>query len=475
MLNTLRRRFILSHVLPLLIVVPIVGIALIYVLQTQVVLPGLANELSGQAGLIAELARDQPGVWSDPGQAQAFVARVRPQLTARLMALDASGRLLASSDPADAPRLGHPLDHPGLSRALSGQPFVRIAASPSLHAEIADVLAPVMGGDQQVIGLVRLSYPLTNVYQRFQLVRYLVAGVLLVGLLLGVLAGTVLALDLQRPLWQMTRAVRQLADGQMLAGLPETGPTEIRTLARAFNVLTERLRLLEEARHRLLANLVHELGRPLGALLSAVQALSAGADREPALRRELHTEMETQIRHLQRLLDDLAQLHDQVPGALELDRHPVALDAWLPTVLGPWRAAAAQKGLAWRIVVPAGLPAISADPDRLAQVVGNLVSNAIKYTPVPGSVTVSAGATADTVWIRVSDTGPGIPSEEQERIFAPFYRGQSSGRFPQGMGLGLSVARDLVTAHGGRLTVESAPGAGSHFTIWLPFGPTINR
>jgi signal transduction histidine kinase len=100
--------------------------------------------------------------------------------------------------------------------------------------------------------------------------------------------------------------------------------------------------------------------------------------------------------------------------------------------------------------------------------VGNLVSNAIKYTPPQGSVMVSAGSQAGEVWLRVSDTGLGIPAEEQARIFAPFYRGPSSGRFPQGMGLGLSIARDLVTAHGGRLTVESASGAGSHFTIWLP-------
>jgi signal transduction histidine kinase len=136
--------------------------------------------------------------------------------------------------------------------------------------------------------------------------------------------------------------------------------------------------------------------------------------------------------------------------------------------LGPWREAATQKGLEWRISIPAGLPVISADPDRLAQAVGNLVSNAIKYTPSLGSVTISAGAEADAVWLRVSDTGPGIPTEEQERIFTPFYRGLSSGRFPQGMGLGLSIARDLVTAHGGRLTVESTPSSGSRFTIWLP-------
>jgi two-component system sensor histidine kinase BaeS len=468
MFSTLRRRLIFSHILPLLVIMPLIGLALIYLLEARVVLPSLTNELTSQAGLVVEMARDQPDVWSDPTQAQAFVTRVSPRLTARLMVLDGSGQLLASSDPNDRERLGAPLDHPGLGQALSGQLFTQAARSQGLHAEVADVLVPAPGSDQHVAGVVRLSYPLTTVYSRFRLLRYLVAGVLVVGMLLGAIAGTALALDLGRPIQQTTQAARQLATGQSPASLPEQGPEEIRSLAQSFNTLAARLRTLEESRRQLLANLVHELGRPLGALLAAVQALAGGADQDPALRQELQTGMEAQIRRLQRLLDDLAQLHGRVLGTMELDRHPLALDEWLPAILSPWREAATQKGLEWHISIPAGLPVISADPDRLAQAVGNLVSNAIKYTPLPGCVTVSAGPEVDSVWIRVSDTGPGIPTEEQERIFTPFYRGLSSGRFPQGMGLGLSIARDLVTAHGGRLTVESTPSSGSRFTIWLP-------
>jgi two-component system, OmpR family, sensor histidine kinase BaeS len=468
MFRTLRRRLIFSHVLPLLVIVPLIGLALIYLLEARVVLPGLTEELTSQAGLIVEMARDQPDMWTDASQAQAFVARVSPRLTARLMVLDSSGRLLASSDANDRGRLGTLLAHPGMRQALSGQLFSQQARSQGMQAEVADVLAPAPGGDQDVAGVVRLSYPLTTVYVRFRLLRYLVAGVLFVGLILGAVVGATLALDLGRPIEQTTLAVRQLATGQAPASLPEQGPEEIRSLVHSFNALAERLRMLEESRRRLLANLVHELGRPLGAMLAAVQALAEGADQDPAMRADLHAGMEAQIRRLQRLLDDLAQLHGRALGDLELDRHAVPLAEWLPLVLAPWRAAALQKGLHWQQVVPATLPVISADPDRLAQAVGNLVSNAIKYTPPQGSVVVTAGSQAGEVWLRVSDTGPGIAAEEQARIFAPFYSGPSSGRFPQGMGLGLSIARDLVTAHSGRLTVESSPRAGSVFTIWLP-------
>jgi two-component system, OmpR family, sensor histidine kinase BaeS len=468
MLRTLRRRLIFSHVLPLLVVVPLIGLALIYLLEARIVLPMLSNELAHQAGLVVEMAGDQPGVWTDASQAQAFVARVSPRLTARLMVLDRSGRLLASSDPNDSGRLGTPLDHPGMGQALSGQLFSQQTRSQGMQAEVADVLAPAPGQDQQVEGVVRLSYPLTTVYARFRLLRYLVGGVLIAGLILGAIAGAALAVDLGRPIEQTTQAVRQLATGQAPASLSEQGPEEIRSLVHSFNTLAERLHMLEESRRRLLANLVHEIGRPLGALLAAVQALAEGVDQDPAVRGELHAGMEAQIHHLQRLVSDLAQLHNREAGTPELNLRPVALDEWLPAMLRPWREAATQKRLEWRSSISPGLPVIAADPDRLAQAVGNLVSNAIKYTPSQGSVTVSADTEAGQVWIRVSDTGPGIPAGEQEHVFTPFYRGVSSGRFPQGMGLGLSIAHDLVAAHGGRLTLESTPGSGSHFTIWLP-------
>ncbi len=107
------------------------------------------------------------------------------------------------------------------------------------------------------------------------------------------------------------------------------------------------------------------------------------------------------------------------------------------------------------------------DPDRLAQALGNLLSNAIKYTP-EGTVSVEASVQDSRVAIVVSDTGIGIAPAEQERIFEPFYRSRRDKRFPQGMGLGLSIARDLVHAHGGRLEVESTPEQGSRFTIFLP-------
>jgi len=146
------------------------------------------------------------------------------------------------------------------------------------------------------------------------------------------------------------------------------------------------------------------------------------------------------------------------------------LTTWLSELLLPWQESARQKSLKWATDIPENLPTIHADPLRLSQIIGNLVDNAIKYTPPHGKVTISAGTSPERIWVRVSDTGPGIPYAEQEKIFTPLYRGEQGRRIKQGMGLGLNIAKGLTIAHGGSLQVESTPGLGSHFILSLPIG-----
>jgi signal transduction histidine kinase len=466
-MRTLRGQLILSHVLPLLIIVPLVGVVLIYILETQVLLANLSTEMRQRAELTADMAADQPGIWQDTSQAQIFVTRFSAYHHSDVWLLDEDGKLLASNDPDDVAQLGQPLDSPNLPAALAGEDSVRRNYSLNLRTEIVEVMVPVPGPDQEVVGVVGLSQELANVHDRFLRLRYLIVGVLVVELLLGVILGLALALRLERPIRRVTQAIHGVASGQEWTTLPESGPEELRLLVRAFNTLIDRLRVLEEARRRLLANIVHEVGRPIGALHSAIQALLSGADEDPALRRELLEGMDAQAQRLHPLLDNLAELHGQVLGTLELNRQPTPLGDWLRRTISPWREAAHAKGLHWQISIPDSLPALDIDADRMAQVLGNLLSNAIKYTP-EGTVSVEAKAEDDGVSIVVADTGIGIAPADRAHVFEPFYRSHRSERFPQGMGLGLTIAHDLVVAHGGRLEVDSQPDRGSRFTIWLP-------
>ena len=479
-MHSLRVRLILSHVLPVVVIIPLIAVAMIYVLETQVMLTYISDELTNQAGLLANMALNHSDIWSDETQARAFVDRLSPSVQARIMVLDASGYLVASSDPSAYQNRGAVMEIPGVADALAGRMYVQVYGSRYLYAEyvqyqdsaeVADVMVPVRGPDQRIMGIIRLTNQIGNIHTRFQNLRYLTVGVLLVALVFSAGLGWLLALRLGRPLRQATQAVDRLAGGELLAPLPEDGPDEVRHLLHAVNTLEARLRAMEEARRQLLANLVHELGRPLGALRSAIQALLSGADKDQELEHELLVGMDEETGRLQRLLDDLARLYDQALGSLEIVRRPIELAEWLAHMLVPWRQSAQAKGLVWQTVIPAGLPTLQADADRLAQALGNLVSNAIKYTPSGGTVAVRAGGNEDVIWVEIGDTGPGIGSDEMETIFQPFQRGQRSRRFPQGMGLGLTIARDLAIAHGGRLEVQSTPGQGSRFTVRLPRSP----
>jgi two-component system, OmpR family, sensor histidine kinase BaeS len=464
-MRSLRSRLILSHILPVLVILPVIGAIFLYLLETQVFLSNFTSELDRQAVLISDIAGAYNEIWLDPGRAQAFVNSVSVSVRAKVMLVNPEGHLLASSDTADKAKIGEIVFKPDLQQFMGGGKHAVVYYN---NGTISEVTVPVVTGPDQLVGLVTLVNPLAPVSARYQQLRQVTVGLLIGGVLFGVILGWILAYDLQKPLQKTTQAVYELSSGRKLTPLKEEGPEEIRLLLRAFNTLVERLHTLEESRRRLLANLVHELGRPLGALQSAVQALSGGADEDVHLRRELLEGMDDELHRMRRLVEDLAQLHEQVLGSLELDKKVVDLNDWLVRVAAPWREAALEKGLEWKSNISDQMPSISMDPDRMAQALGNLLSNAVRYTPANGTITLSAAADSQEVRIQVGDSGPGIASDEQGQIFAPFYRGKSARRFSDGMGLGLTIARDLITAHGGELRLESRSGQGSQFVLCLP-------
>jgi signal transduction histidine kinase len=464
-MRTLRGQLVLSHVLPLLIVLPLITLGLLVLVETQVLLTGLTQRATEQATLLAQAVRRQLEVLDNPELAQSFVASLAVSLDGRVLLLSSDGEALASVG-VESDSGSQTLRSDGIAAALRGETSVLV--SYGLDGQGVEVLAPVIDASGRVVGVVGVIKTLTGLGSLVGRLRQIMIAAVLLEIVLGVVIGLLLARRLAQPIDATAGAVVDLAEGRPVTAIVEQGPREIRQLAAAANILAERLRLLEETRRRSLANVVHEIGRPLGAVRSAAHVLRGPAGDDPAIREELLGGVETQIERMQPLLDDLALLHGQVSGDVTLNRQPVAFSDWLPPMLLPWRATALDKGLDWQADVPQRLPAIEVDPDRLAQVVGNLLSNAIKYTPAGGRVAVTAGVDDLDVWLCVADNGPGIASEEQQRVFEAFYRSERDRRFPQGLGLGLTIARDLVLAHGGRLELDSQPGRGSRFTLYLP-------
>jgi signal transduction histidine kinase len=462
MFRTLRNRLILSHILPALIIIPLMGAAMVYVLETRFLLPNIYSNLAKEAELMAELTRNQPIFWQDRQAAELLVEGVTPYLNGKISLITWNGRLLATSDVTADIDSNQLIELPDLNDVPQGQ-VIQLQNGP-----LAEAITPVYDLRGRPVGVIRMTTRVVTVSDTIYQLRYLLGYILLFGVLAGIALGSYLAFGINRSIQRVTRSIQALAHGDWQAHVEEQGPEELRVLAGEVNILVDRLHSLEKARRQLLANLVHELGRPLGAVRSAIQALLHGADKDAQLSSDLLNGMDDETIRLQHLLDDLAGLHEQVLGRLELNRAPVQLNDWLPNVLSSWEAAARQKGLTWSLDVAPNLPKVMIDPDRMAQALGNIVSNAIKFTPAGGQVSTVVRMEDHQLSVRVADTGLSIPASEQEKIFEPFYRGSQGRRIVEGMGLGLSIARDIISAHGGEINVRSQPEGGSNFILQIP-------
>ena len=461
-MRSLRHQFVLSHILPFVIILPLAGLLILYLIEAQFVLGEASDNLETRAALIAEAVARQPEILANQEAAQRFIAEIAPLADGDVYLLDASGRVIAAN-----PELDGPPDEALVDAAAQSPQTTQVSMTYGMTEQTGEAIAPVIDINEQLIGLVGVRESISGLAAAFGPLRRLILLIVLGGMALGALAGYWLAGRLARPISETTAAVGRIAAGEPTPPLPVDGPRELRQLAESVNTLTARLRSLEEMRRRSFANIVHELGRPLGAVLAAVAVLRGSAGADSAIREELLAGVEKELTALEPLLDDMSQLHAEATGNIRLDRQPTALSDWLHEVVDPWREAAAAKGLNWIVEIPPDLPEVDIDPRRMGQVIGNLLSNAVKYTE-SGGIAVYATCTVTEAAVSVADTGPGIAAGDQPRVFDPFFRGETPRRTTEGLGVGLAIARSLAEAHGGRLSLESAPGRGSVFTLHLP-------
>jgi two-component system sensor histidine kinase BaeS len=268
------------------------------------------------------------------------------------------------------------------------------------------------------------------------------------------------------PVRQLTNAAQLVGQGQLSQEIPSNGNDEIGKLALTFNSMTRQLAGSEEERQRMLADVAHELRTPLTNAQGYVEAIKDGLkEPDPATIDAIHR----QILQLHHLIDDLRLLTLAESGNLELRLESQALADLLDSVIDGFEPKAQVKGIHLLRKYSQRLPTITMDRSRIAQVVGNLMENAILHTPGGGSVVVEAVQAEEKVIVTVTDTGEGIPADALPRIFDRLYRhDRSRNRSSGGSGLGLTIAKELVEAHGGAIGVDSEVGSGSRFYFSLP-------
>jgi two-component system sensor histidine kinase BaeS len=359
----------------------------------------------------------------------------------RLMLIDVGGTVVADT-----------------AGTMVGKPF---APSPDV------LVIPITVEEKQVGQLASFENPqkgpeepLVGAVNRALLLAAITAGV--VGLAIALL----LSQSLTSPLRQLTDATQRFARGERNLRLPARSRDEVGDLTHSFQAMMSEIERQEKLRKEMSADIAHELRTPLSVVRANLDALADGV--YPMTRENLAPIRES-IDLLDRLVEDLRTLDLVDAGRLTLEKSDVDIPRLINRVAALFSPQAESRSRRMEVAVGESIPMLKADAQRLEQILGNLVENALRHTPGGGYIRLSAGAEAGAVLMAVEDSGPGIPPGQLERIFERFYRlDEARTRAEGGSGLGLAIARKLAEAHGGSLWAENRPEGGSRFVLRLP-------
>jgi signal transduction histidine kinase len=287
-----------------------------------------------------------------------------------------------------------------------------------------------------------------------------------VGLVVSAALAWYLSRRITKPVEALSEAANEIAEGRYDVEIPPvTSGDEIGHLASRFGQMAERLQEAEELERNFLMTVSHELRTPLTAIRGHVDALREGVAQDEASRRESLDVIAAEARRLERLVGDVLDLAKLDTRRFTLRHEEVDMGRLLESAYTTFAEEARRRGIDYRQVIGAR-PVIIADGDRVLQIISNLLSNAFRWTPDGGRVELALDQENGTISVAVEDSGPGIPEDEVDRIFRPFW-----SRDGGGTGLGLAIARELATAHGGQILLETEPGRGTRFQLVLPSTP----
>lgn len=410
----------------------------------------------------ADLRRMARAVAADPlGGDRARLGIVRRTLEINgdeMLVVFAGGRI----EGLGAPELAAAIDATPLARGQEIGGTARAAGTEWVYVGI-----PIRGPAPRLAGVV-LARPLRIARDVWGPVVGRVALAGIGAVLIAIAVSAWFARRLVRPVGELRAAARRIARGEVSQRVDVEGPEEIADLAASFNDMSAALEESHRREREFLASVSHELRTPLTAIRGYVEAIQDGAVRDAKGRDEALGIVHAEAGRLERLVQDVMDLARLGASEFRLSSRPCDLAETLSDAVAAHRAAAEEGGASLDADLPETLPA-DTDPDRVRQVVSNLVENALRVTPRGGAVRVRARADGARVTIEVSDTGPGIARDDLPHVFERSYLWRAvQGTRPVGTGLGLAIVRQLAEALGGTVDVASEVGAGSTFRVALP-------
>ncbi|MEW6244360.1 MAG: HAMP domain-containing sensor histidine kinase [Bacillota bacterium] len=465
-------RLMASYILIVLMSLTFTGAGLTYLVR-QWVFSAREKELLSRGTGIAQLLEGYIQGTLDASSAARLLDIMDTFLDARLWLFDAEGRVIATSERHMAAQRRFGPTQAQVQAVLAGEISVTKWPALALTAARINVGLPVVVNGR-VQGAVFLSATVAGYVDILAAVRRQTVYAALAALVVAVFVAWNMSRAISRPLSQIGRIAEQVANGNFSERVEETGTDEIATLARTFNLAVDEVertvseqQRLDSIRREFVANLSHEFRAPLASIRGFLEAMLMDMVSEEERARYLNMMLDD-AKRLGRLVDDMLELSRiQAPQArvdlLEVD----AVEA-LERAKTRMSQRAARAGVDIQVAPESDPVQVLADPDRLDQILTNLVENAIKFTKPGGHVRLSVRDAKDRVWFWVSDTGRGIPEQDLPYIWDRFYKvDKARDRADLGTGLGLAIVKELVLLHGGDVAVESEPGRGSRFGFWL--------
>jgi signal transduction histidine kinase len=462
MFKSLNSRLLLSYVLIILVCLVLVGMGLLLFLRASPIWASAAA-LRLEAAMRAVAPALQRAT---PKQLPTILAQAAEEQEVRTLLLDQAGTILFDSG---GNWTGERLEQVTRSPAARGRVRGTFTAPTGATWTFAGQLISAPGGTPHVAAFVSPQGRLLMLATFVENLTPPLGRAGAVALVLSILLALLVSRSVGAPLRRVAGAAEAIARGETDARAPVSGPAEVQALARSFNTMADRVEATRQSQRDFVANISHELKTPLTSIQGFAQALLDGTAQTPdATTRAAHVIHEEADR-MRRMVDELLTLARLDAGQLVMAQDLVEIGQLLrrsAEKLAP-QARAAEITLE---TDAEGKLFVSGDADRLAQVLDNLLDNGIAHTPAGGTVTMTARAQGkgQTVEVTVADTGEGIPAEALPRIFERFYQVDRSRRRSRGAGLGLSISKEIVQAHGGTIRAESVVGQGTRFVVRLP-------
>lgn len=463
-MNSVSTRLFAAFLALIVLVILMISFTLIVLLRNNPLVQ--RQDLATLANASASINRlDVAGLELRPAVAEARVQQLAATYNVRVLVTDSDGKVLLDSAVPDGAvllmrqfRTGRqdtlfPQVTVGEVRDSRGQHWLYVARPFGANRMLVTAAPPRQGAAVVFFGE-NLLLPMTES-----------AGV---AILVAIVLAILISRSIAQPLQKMATVAQGIARGDFAQSAPESGPDEVRALGQALNTMKQQVQASQQGQRDFLANVSHELKTPLTSIQGFAQALLEGAAATPEAIQRSANIIYTESDRMRRLVEGLLDLARLDAGLRALNRTSIDLRPLLQAVTDKFGPRAQEKGVALLAELPPTLPPMAGDADRLAQVFTNLVDNALKHTPAGGKVTITATPSPGWVEVGVSDTGPGIPAEDVSRIFERFYQVDKSRARRAGVGLGLTISKEIVEAHGGSLRAESVVGLGSRFVARLP-------